>query len=119
MQSLRTSSAHQAFPIQFLVPYPVVAVVQGGWRIGYSYFATAVGAWCIAAPSSFAVYSGILGLAMYAVAAGLPVLILSLCGSRIVRRFPTVSSIGGEMHVRMYGVREMEISIAYGNAPYQ
>lgn len=70
--------------------------VQSGWRIGYSFFATAVGAWCIAAPPYFAVNNGILGLVMYAIASGMPVFILAICGARVTRRFPGVSSVGGE-----------------------
>ncbi|GAX81943.1 hypothetical protein CEUSTIGMA_g9371.t1 [Chlamydomonas eustigma] len=67
---------------------------QGKWRIAYSFFASSVGAWCISAPASFAVYNGILGIAMYALGSGLPLMILAFCGARIVRRHPTVVSVG-------------------------
>ena len=40
------------------------------WRIAWSFFASAVGAWVITAPSAFAVFTGIVGLAMYALSAG-------------------------------------------------
>ena len=33
---------------------------------------------------------------MYALASGAPVMVLALCGARIIRRFPNVSSVGGE-----------------------
>ncbi len=59
----------------------------------FSFFATAVGSWCLVSPSQFAVYTGILGLAMYAFASGIPVLIVSLCGEPIRRMHPDVSSI--------------------------
>lgn len=66
---------------------------QGTMRIMYSFFASAVGAWCITSPAQFAVYTGILGLAMYAFASGIPVLVISLCGEPIQKKFPHVLSI--------------------------
>ncbi|EFJ52719.1 hypothetical protein VOLCADRAFT_115669, partial [Volvox carteri f. nagariensis] len=45
---------------------------QNKWRIAWSFFASAVGAWCITAPPSFAVSTGIVGCVMYAFASGIP-----------------------------------------------
>ncbi|GLC41104.1 hypothetical protein PLESTB_001792000 [Pleodorina starrii] len=66
---------------------------QNRWRIAWSFFASAVGAWCITAPPSFAVYTGIVGLAMYAFASGIPVLIIALFGSRIQSMHPDVCTM--------------------------
>ena len=67
---------------------------QGFWRITWAFFAGAVGSWCIAGPPSFAVYTGILGLAMYSVAAGFPLLVLCLCGHQVLKLHPDVVSVG-------------------------
>lgn len=66
---------------------------QNGWRIGYSFFATAVGAWCITGPATFAAYTGIIGLLMYAISSGLPILILALFGASITRKHPDCLSL--------------------------
>lgn len=67
---------------------------QGFWRITWAFFAGAVGSWCIAGPPSFAVYTGILGLAMYSVASGFPLLVLCLCGHQVLKLHPDVVSVG-------------------------
>ncbi|KXZ51913.1 hypothetical protein GPECTOR_11g40 [Gonium pectorale] len=66
---------------------------QTRWRIAWSFFASAVGAWCITAPPAFAVYTGIVGCVMYAVASGLPVLIIAIFGARIQRMHPDVCTM--------------------------
>jgi SSS family solute:Na+ symporter len=63
---------------------------MGMWKVAWSFFATAVGAWCITSPASFAVYTGILGLAMYAFSAGFPLFIIALMGNVIQGKFPHV-----------------------------
>lgn len=67
---------------------------QGFWRITWAFFAGSVGSWCIAAPPSFAVYTGIVGLAMYSVASGFPLLVLCLFGYQVLKLHPNVVSIG-------------------------
>lgn len=67
--------------------------VAGPWYIAWSFFASVVGAWCISAPGYFAVNTGILGLASYAVSSGLPILVLAFCGAHILRRHPNVVSV--------------------------
>ncbi|KAJ9528615.1 hypothetical protein QJQ45_020409, partial [Haematococcus lacustris] len=66
---------------------------QSKWRIMYSFFASAVGAWCLVAPSQFAIFTGIVGLAMYAFSAGFPILLVALFGNRIQAMHPDVVSI--------------------------
>ncbi|KAG2437853.1 hypothetical protein HXX76_005471 [Chlamydomonas incerta] len=65
----------------------------GRWRIAWSFFASAVGAWCITAPPSFAVYTGIVGLVMYAFASGLPIIFIALFGARIQEKHPDVCTM--------------------------
>lgn len=67
---------------------------QGFWRITWAFFACSVGSWCIAAVPAFAVYTGIVGLTMYAIGSGLPALIICLCGAQVLRLHPNVVSIG-------------------------
>ncbi|GIL45946.1 hypothetical protein Vafri_3056 [Volvox africanus] len=66
---------------------------QNRWRIGWSFFASSVGAWCITSPSSFAVWTGILGLVMYAFSSGIPVLIIALFGSKVQSLYPDVCTM--------------------------
>ncbi|KAG2497326.1 hypothetical protein HYH03_004490 [Edaphochlamys debaryana] len=66
---------------------------QSGWRIAWSFFSSAVGAWCITAPPSFAVYAGIVGLVMYAIASGLPVLVIAIFGAYIQAKHPDVCTM--------------------------
>ncbi|GFH29013.1 predicted protein, partial [Haematococcus lacustris] len=66
---------------------------QSKWRIMYSFFASAVGAWCLVAPSQFAIFTGIVGLVMYAFSAGFPILLVALFGNRIQAMHPDVVSI--------------------------
>ena len=46
--------------------------MQGWFTIAWSFYAAAMGAWALFSPPSYAYYAGILGLAMYAFAAGTP-----------------------------------------------
>lgn len=43
---------------------------QGMWRIGWSFFASAMGGWVITAPANFAVWGGWIAMMMYAIATG-------------------------------------------------
>jgi hypothetical protein len=52
---------------------------QGKWRIAWSFFAGAVGAWVIVSPASYAGYAGILGLTFYSLASGLPIIVAGAC----------------------------------------
>uniref|UniRef100_A0A7R9V1J1 Uncharacterized protein n=1 Tax=Chlamydomonas euryale TaxID=1486919 RepID=A0A7R9V1J1_9CHLO len=74
--------------------YTTARNTQSGLKIGFSFFASAIGAWVVAAPSSFAVYTGYVGLLMYSIASGMPVLVLAFCGGAIRKKFPDILSIG-------------------------
>eukprot|EP00906_Rhabdomonas_costata_P014054 RCo020155 len=63
-----------------------------GWKIAFSYYASAMGAWAIVSPSSYASYAGLLGLSMYALSTGLPIVIIALLGHWLQRRYPDVVS---------------------------
>ena len=73
---------------------------QGMWRIGWSFFAGSVGAWVIVSPSSYATFAGIIGLVFYAIASGLPLLIIAVFGQIVQERFPNVCSLGDFMLAR-------------------
>lgn len=45
-------------------------VTQGWFRIGWSFFAAAMGSWTLFSPASYGYYAGTLGLAMYAISSG-------------------------------------------------
>ncbi len=45
-------------------------VMQGWFRIGWSFFAAAMGSWTLFSPASYGYYAGTLGLAMYAISSG-------------------------------------------------
>jgi Na+/proline symporter len=61
-------------------------------KIGWSFYAGAVGAWVIVAPSSYATFAGIIGLVMYALASGIPLLLVALFGQSIQEKHPNVTS---------------------------
>jgi Na+/proline symporter len=52
---------------------------QSKWRIAWSFFAGAVGAWVIVGPASYASYAGVLGLVFYSLASGLPIIVAGGC----------------------------------------
>eukprot|EP00878_Enallax_costatus_P021762 GHUV01023054.1.p1 GENE.GHUV01023054.1~~GHUV01023054.1.p1 ORF type:complete len:367 (+),score=79.14 GHUV01023054.1:307-1407(+) len=70
---------------------------QSVWRIGWSFYAGAVGAWVIVAPSQYASFSGIVGLVVYAIASGIPILLIAAFGGRAHKDMPHVLSIADFM----------------------
>ncbi|KAI9218759.1 hypothetical protein BC828DRAFT_199521 [Blastocladiella britannica] len=66
---------------------------QPWYRIAWSFFAGALGAWAIGTPASFAASSGILGTISYAVSTGIPVVLVSYAGSLIQRVLPRPLSL--------------------------
>ena len=76
---------------------------QVGWyRVAWSFYAGAVGAWVITSPAGYASFAGMLGLCMYALAAGAPFLMIAYGGDRIRKRLPHVCSLTDFMGFR-YG----------------
>lgn len=69
-------------------------VQVGALRIGWSFFAGAVGAWVIASPANYATYSGLLGLFFYSFCSGLPFLMIAYAGDIIRVRNLTPGECG-------------------------
>lgn len=63
------------------------------WRIAWSFYAGAVGAWVITGPANYATFAGIIGLVMYAVSSGLPVIMIAYAGDIIQKKVPHVLSL--------------------------
>ena len=112
-----------AFSVTFAVAVAVYAFVKGyllrakisdteefltargqvGWyRVAWSFYAGAVGAWVITSPAGYASFAGMLGLCMYALAAGAPFLMIAYGGDIIRKRLPHVLSLTDFMGYR-YG----------------
>jgi len=66
---------------------------QGVGRIAWSFYAGAVGAWVIVSPSQYAAFAGIVGVVVYALTSGLPVLLVATLGGRITAALPHVYSM--------------------------
>jgi SSS family solute:Na+ symporter len=72
----------------------ITARGQVGWyRVAWSFYAGAVGAWVITSPAGYASFAGMLGLCMYALAAGAPFLMIAYGGDVIRKRLPHVLSL--------------------------
>ncbi|KAI7843654.1 hypothetical protein COHA_002556 [Chlorella ohadii] len=70
----------------------------GALRLGWSFFAGALGAWVISGPPSYTASgfnygAGAIGLVMYSLASGLPVIMVALAGNVIRRKVPHVLSL--------------------------
>mmetsp|Transcript_1562 Transcript_1562/g.4619 ORF Transcript_1562/g.4619 Transcript_1562/m.4619 type:complete len:552 (+) Transcript_1562:384-2039(+) len=64
-----------------------------GWfRIGWSFFAAAMGSWTLFGPPSYGYYTGWLGLMMYAISSGFPVLVIAFLGGFVHKLVPNVLS---------------------------
>eukprot|EP00457_Paulinella_chromatophora_P003793 gb/GEZN01003801.1/.p1 GENE.gb/GEZN01003801.1/~~gb/GEZN01003801.1/.p1 ORF type:complete len:641 (+),score=31.40 gb/GEZN01003801.1/:98-1924(+) len=63
------------------------------WRLGWSFFAGAIGAWVIASPAAYASSAGMLGLVFYSLSSGLPVLLIAYAGPIISKAHPSVLSL--------------------------
>ncbi|KAF8059372.1 Selenoo [Scenedesmus sp. PABB004] len=66
---------------------------QSMWRIGWSFYAGAVGSWAIVTPSQYASFAGIVGVAIYALSCGLPILMIAGFGGRMAADMPHVFSL--------------------------
>eukprot|EP00775_Hariotina_reticulata_P009783 gene9783-9941_t len=66
---------------------------QSFWRIGWSFYAGAVGSWVIVSPSQYASFAGIVGVVVYAISCGLPILLIGFFGGKITRDMPHVFSL--------------------------
>lgn len=72
----------------------ITARGQVQWfRIAWSFYAGAVGAWVLTSPAGYASFAGMLGLCMYALAAGFPFIMIAYAGETIRSRLPHVLSL--------------------------
>ncbi len=56
---------------------------QSRWRIAFSFYAGSVGAWAITTPANYASFAGWVGMVAYAVACGLPIIVLAFYGHKV------------------------------------
>lgn len=75
---------------------------QSRWRIAFSFYAGSVGAWAITTPANYASFAGWVGMLAYAVACGLPILVLAFYGHKVKEMYPAAGSLGDVMTMR-YG----------------
>ena len=73
---------------------------KGKWLIAWSFYASAVGSWVIAAVPDFAFWGGILGLFWYAFAAGLPIVFIGFWGNKVQAMYPKVLSLSDFCRLR-------------------
>lgn len=72
----------------------ITARGQVHWfRIAWSFYAGAVGAWVLTSPAGYASFAGLLGLIFYAVAAGTPFIMIAYAGDSIRSKLPHVLSL--------------------------
>ncbi|ORY01395.1 hypothetical protein K493DRAFT_298399 [Basidiobolus meristosporus CBS 931.73] len=69
-------------------------------KITWSFYAASVGAWTLFGPPSYALTAGIIGVASYAVATGIPIFIVAFFGNKIQARYPNVVSLSDFVHWR-------------------
>lgn len=76
------------------------------WRIAWSFYAGAVGAWVITGPASYSPFAGVIGLVMYAISSGLPVIMIAYAGGMIqvrARRCGGLCRVGGRLLIHVDG----------------
>lgn len=73
---------------------------QSRWRIAFSFYAGSVGAWAITTPASYATFAGWVGMVFYAIACGLPIVILAFFGNVVRDRYPTAGALGDIIVIR-------------------
>ena len=73
---------------------------QGQWRIGWSFFAGAMGSWAIIGPPNYACYAGIIGLLMYGLSSGAPIFAVAVLGDIVQHKWPECGCIGDFVRYR-------------------
>ena len=66
---------------------------QSKWNLAFSFYAGCIGSWIVTMPASYGSYAGLLGVVAYAVAAGIPILLMALFGSGMSDMFPKSRSL--------------------------
>lgn len=75
------------------IPPPLPLFQLSTARIAFGFYAAAVGAWVVVGPPSYSPYAGVIGCVMYAVATGLPIIVIAFAGSLIQNKVPHVLSL--------------------------
>lgn len=73
---------------------------QNRWRIGFSFYAGSVGAWAITTPANYATWAGWIGMTFYALACGIPIIVLAFFGDFVREKYPTAGSLGDVIVMR-------------------
>lgn len=86
------------------------------WTVAASLYGGAVGSWVIASTADFAYWSGIIGCVMYALAAGMPLVVVTWLGDHVQRLHPDVLSLSDFCAKRFGPVTQvMVVFIAFFN----
>ena len=67
---------------------------QNRWRIAFSFYAGSVGAWAITTPANYATFAGWVGMSFYALACGVPIIVLAYFGDMVRSKYPTAGALG-------------------------
>jgi SSS family solute:Na+ symporter len=73
---------------------------QNRWRIGFSFYAGSVGAWAITTPANYASFAGWVGMVFYALACGLPLIVLAYLGNTVRDKYPSAGALGDIITMR-------------------
>jgi len=73
---------------------------QSKWRIAFSFYAGSVGAWAITTPASYSTFAGWVGMVFYALACGLPIIVLAFFGNFVKDKYPTAGALGDVILMR-------------------
>ncbi|CAI5475751.1 unnamed protein product [Closterium sp. Yama58-4] len=78
--------------------------------IAWSFYAGAMGSWALFGPPSYCSYAGTLGMIMYSISAGLPIIIVAWFGAVIHRLVPSVVSMADYVRRRFGLVISLYVS---------
>jgi len=94
----KTSNSIEA--LATLKGFIAIRNTQSMWRVAWSMFAGSMGAWCITAPADYASFAGWIGMLMYALATGLPLIFIAFFGQMIKDKYPRACSVGDYVAMR-------------------
>jgi SSS family solute:Na+ symporter len=60
--------------------------------VAWSFYSGALGSWVVVSPPNYASFAGLIGLSMYALATGLPLLLVAVAGNYAQTKYPDVTS---------------------------
>jgi Na+/proline symporter len=71
--------------------------------IAWSFFSTAMGAWVLSGPAAYATYAGWVGMVMYSLSSGLPILVVTFLGPLLHKLRPDIVSLNDFVGTRFGG----------------